>query len=178
MNTQQCSHSLQDLKALMSKLGIQIEKNGKLRASGMRVITRCSKKSFAGKKTENSTERPSLWMDGVVESTWYARQTWLWWCCFPVTITISVIFLALTDTQTHTRGGRLHIAHLAILNKNLVSIWGHLKCWKEPGFEWGKFHGHCLEWWLYVLQWTRIPNRIFCFLFVYFFVPHWGHPGC
>lgn len=178
MNTQQCSHSLQDLKVLMSKLGIRVEKNGKLRASGVRVITRCSKKSFAGKKTENSTERPSLWMDGVVESTWYARLTWLWWCCFPATITISVISSALTDTQTHTRGGRLHIAHLAILNKNLVSIWGHLKCWKEPGFEWGKFHGRCLEWWLYVLQWTRIPNRIFCFLFVYFFVPHWGHPGC
>lgn len=75
MNTQQCSHSLQDLKALMSKLGIRIEKNGKLRASGVSVITQCSKKSFAGKKTENSTERPSLWMDGVVESTWYARLT-------------------------------------------------------------------------------------------------------
>lgn len=59
----------------MSKLGILIEKNGKLRASGVCVIIRCSKKWFAGKKTENSAERPSLWMDGVIESTWYARQT-------------------------------------------------------------------------------------------------------
>lgn len=66
-------------------------------------------------------------------------------------------------THTHTTRGGLHIAHLAILSKILVSGWGHLKCWREPGFEWGKFHGRCLEWWLCFAV-NKNPQQIFLFL--------------
>lgn len=95
-------------------------------------------------------------MNEVIESTWYARQMWLWWCCFQWQSQFQSFYQQ--RVCTHTQCSHSQNAHLAI-SKILVSGWGHLKCWKEPGFEWGKFYGRCLGWRLCVLQGTEIPKR-------------------
>lgn len=110
MNIQQCSHSLQDLKALMSKLGIQIEKNGKLRASGMRVITRCSKKSFAGKKRTPLRDQVCGWMGLLKAPGMQGRRD-----CDDVVFQRQSQFQSFSQhsqTHRHTREGGDYILHI------------------------------------------------------------------